>query len=213
MKKIKEKLGSTSIDAIFLSHDHGDHTKGVGPFGRKTKVPIYLHESVYNKKVELLKNCEVRFMKPSEIVTVKDLQIQAFSTKHDATYTFGYLITDADNKKLCYLTDTGSVTPLMMKYLEQSDAILIEADYDDHLLEEYEGYDQFLKDRITSNFGHLSNAQCIETLQKLNVDEKEFVIYAHLSPRANSPETVTEAILKDLPKHTFYIAPCEEIVL
>jgi phosphoribosyl 1,2-cyclic phosphodiesterase len=149
-------------------------------------------------------------LKPSDVLNFGDLEIKTFSTKHDAKYTFGFLIKDLTyNKTLCYVTDTGIITPLMRQCMTGADAYLIETDYDIQMLKDYEDYSDLLKDRISSAYGHLSTNDALEGLEKIGIDKTSFVIFAHLSDRTNRPDIVLKAAKNKFPNYAgdFYIAP------
>lgn len=213
VKHIVGKTGLTDFDAIFITHDHSDHVKSVGAAGRKFKCPVYMHPDVKTAVADKLNNVTTVDLNPSDIVTIKDLEVTSFSTKHDAKYTYGFLIKDLiNNKKLCYLTDTGMITPLMVKYMKGADAYFIETDYDVKMLNDYEDYTEFLKNRIASAFGHLSNDDAMDGLEKIGIDKTEFIIFAHLSPRTNDPDKVMTLAKNKFPNYNgnFKIAPFDD---
>jgi phosphoribosyl 1,2-cyclic phosphodiesterase len=187
-KRIFELSGTKHFDAVFISHEHGDHVTGVGPLGRKTGVQIYMHELTFNKIEGKLKDCNVNLWAPGEAIQVNDLEINNFSTRHDSAYSYGFIVKEDGGRKLGYLTDTGSWTKLMAKHLKDCDGYIIEADYDAAMLEAYDDYDEYLKQRISSNWGHLSNDQTFDLLEALCSKEPEFISFAHLSPRTNEEE-------------------------
>jgi phosphoribosyl 1,2-cyclic phosphodiesterase len=215
MKKIFELSNQNSFDALIVTHEHSDHIKSAGSIGRKTKCPIYLHKLVYEKKKDLFKNCDIKFLDPGNDLIIGDFTIKVFSTKHDSIYTFGFLIKDNVSKKsLCYLTDTGTITPLMRKHMQGADAYLIEADYDLDMLMNYSGYTDFLKERINSNYGHLSNEETMETLKSIGIEKTSHIIFAHLSPRTNTPEKVLGLANQYFPDYSgkFMVAPLDHEV-
>lgn len=232
MKKLFEAIGDVPIDAIFITHEHGDHMGVAGPLARKLNIPVYIHADsykkyehdewfekfAYEKEADLwdrkpkFNNCRVEYLDPTRSYNVGNIQLTPFSTPHDAAYSVGFIVEDTETKKkLGYLTDCGSFTKIMELAMKGCDAYMIEADYDEEMLWAFEEYDEFLKERIASNVGHLSNDQTMKFLEKIGIDSTEFVMFCHLSPRTNTPEKVLEAAEKYFPAHSkFLIAPHEE---
>lgn len=206
-----EKYGSPNV--LFITHSHGDHIQSAGTIGRRLSIPVYLHSATYQKTQSKFEQCDVKFVDPGVEKPVKlfndTIQVTAFSTQHDCEACVGYIIEDLINhKKLCYITDTGSFTKVMYQAISGCDAYIIETDYDEQLLEESD-YDQLLKDRISSDFGHLSNQQVIELLKTLPLKDLSFVALVHLSRNTNSPERVQELFSKAFPDeiHKIHIEP------
>lgn len=197
---------------MFVSHEHQDHWKGAGPISRYCNCPIYMNELSYRKKESKMGRCGVEFMETSQEVTIEDLTIKHFSTRHDVKMSFGYSITQEDGPTFVYITDSGIVTPLIANYLSKADMILIEADYDVKMLDDYDGYDDYLKNRIMNT--HLSNGQVMKFLEDNGVGKFQHVIFAHLSPRTNTPETILTLAKDCFPDHEeiFLTAPLQEEV-
>lgn len=188
-KHIVGLAGTDQFDAVVISHEHGDHSGSAGIIGRRTGAPLYMHELVHEKIKPTLNKCEVYDWEPGEKLTFGDIEITNFSVRHDAIYTYGLILYDITaNKKLCFMPDTGSWTKLMLHHMSNCDGYILDTDYDEKLLQDYEEYDDFLKERISSNFGHLSNQQIMELIDQLNMKDPEFIILSHLSTRTNSPE-------------------------
>jgi phosphoribosyl 1,2-cyclic phosphodiesterase len=209
-KRVFEGTGRKDFNALFISHEHGDHITGAGPLGRKTKTPLYVHESVFKSKEEDLKKCEIKFIDETSVISIGSFIIKPFSTKHDANHALGFIIEEpASNISLCYLTDTGSISKTMRERTKDCNAFFIECDYDDELMEQYQEYDDLLKARIRSNFGHLSNTQALDFLSELDLTKIKKVVIGHISPRTNSPEKIKERIQEKLASYAdkFLIAP------
>ncbi len=95
LKNIKAATGRDSFEAIFITHDHSDHISSAGPAGRKFKCPMYMHPWVKIKLADKLDKCDVRDFMPGDTITIGDLSVKSFSTKHDKTcvvYKSGYML-------------------------------------------------------------------------------------------------------------------------
>ena len=210
------------IDAIFCSHEHTDHVAGAGVICRKLKTPIYIHNKSYEPLVEkVFKKCEdyINNFEGGHSVTIKDFRISAFSTRHDSKNGgMGYIVKEiSTGKRFGYLTDTGSFTKLMKNTLANCDAYFIEAAHDIKMLQESELYDDILKDRIMSPFGHLSNDQTMDFIAEIvepNFNKTQWIIFGHLSERTNTPELVKTAFYTKFSNNVYsnvYTAPCAEL--
>jgi len=171
-----------------------------------------MNELSYRRKESKMGRCDVEFMVTSQEVTIEDLTIKHFSTRHDVKMSFGYSVSQEDGPTFVYITDSGLITPLIAHYLSKADMILIETDYDVKLLDDYDGYDDYLKNRIMNT--HLSNGQVMKFLESNGVGMYQHVTFAHLSPRTNTPSTILTLAQDCFPDHkdTFLIAPLQEEV-
>jgi len=206
-KKTIEIAGRKSFDALFISHEHSDHIKGMKPLMKKTDLSrIYINSRIVEQKFpELKDDPRIQDLIEGTTISVGSMEITPFSTKHDSIYSLGFVISD-ENTKLGILTDTGSISKVIENALRDCDSLIIETDYDEKLLREYEHYDQLLKERITSNFGHLSNRQVVEYLQSVDLDAKKSIILGHLSPRTNRPEVLEGHLKTAFDNRKFIIA-------
>jgi phosphoribosyl 1,2-cyclic phosphodiesterase len=216
-KKVMEKTGRKSFDALFISHEHSDHISGAGPLGRKLKIPIYINKVLLNDRLQHeLRDCELRDLNDTSVITVGKFTVRTFSTKHDARFSLGFVVEEKDSDtRLAYITDTGSISKTMREATKNCNVIVLECDYDDALLEAYDEYDQALKERIASNFGHLSNAQAMDFLTNFDMSTLKKIIIAHMSPRTNSIEKVNEHIMEKFANHSdkFLIAPFDKPIV
>ena len=211
-KKLEKAAGAGfRPDALFITHEHSDHTSGAGIANRKTKCPIYMPQASYMEKQAIFKDYQPEFLVGGDEIAIGDFKIKAFSTRHDSKACVGYTITEIPTgKKFGYVTDSGSYSKLMAVALEGSDAYLLEADYDERLLDEYEEYPDVHKNRIRSPWGHLSNTQTLEFIKtSVDLEKTQWILLGHLSPRTNTPETLLTQVSNQFPKYLdkFKIAP------
>ncbi|MBQ7063681.1 MAG: MBL fold metallo-hydrolase [Firmicutes bacterium] len=193
-------LDPASVQAIFVTHEHSDHIRGVGPWARKYGVPIFATEGTWQGmektlgRVDLPKCYTIR---PGKGYRMAGLRIEPFLIYHDANEPVGYSFT-TDNEKLVILTDTGMVSSEIRTLLGGSRLIVVEANHDIEMLMGGP-YPLALKRRIRSNLGHLSNEDCAWLVAELLPDNPgcRFIL-AHLSDENNKPEVALQTVLDTL---------------
>jgi len=201
-KRVISALSVQDVKAniILITHEHADHILSLGVLGRKTHATIFIPEKCYEKIKNKLKGCKIIFIKGGHSFKYKDLLIKVFSTRHDSLESVGYSLTDLKtNKVYTHITDTGVLTYMILKFASIADGLFIESDYDTYLLDTYKEYDDYLKMRINSNTGHLSNQQIISFLKNEKYIFK-WVVLGHLSKKTNSKETIKNLINTKLNK-------------
>jgi len=203
-KKIIEGLESigvsiNEIDSILVTHEHTDHTKSLNLLSNKYDIPIY---STIKTWTELEKqNIKVatknhKTFNISEKFEIGDLTIFPFKTPHDAIDSCGFSF-EADNKKVTIATDLGHVNEEIYSYLQQSDFVLLEANYEPNLLKMGK-YPDFLKRRIAGQFGHLSNSDASNIICKLVKNGLSKLMLGHISKENNFPELVYQTVMQEL---------------
>lgn len=200
-KKLKEAYQKDlDINALFITHDHSDHIKNAGIVARKTNCEVYLPEPAYLNKKDLFDNCSFSYITGGNITEINELEVLAFSTRHDSPGSVGYTVFDKESKlKFGFLTDTGVITKVIKNALYDCDAFFIESDYDVEGLEKCEEYDEFLKERIKGAYGHLSNQESLEFIKTGSSDKLQWAALGHLSKHTNTPETLQKRIEEIVP--------------
>lgn len=184
-----------SIDALFITHDHGDHTRGMGVLARRWGMPLYLTERTRTACRGLLRGDErVVAYSSREGVRVGALEVSPFLTVHDAVDPVAVTVAEAGTgQKLGIATDMGRPTATVRSALQGCHMLVLESNYDDILLRE-SIYPWSVKSRIASSHGHLSNRAAAELVGELAHPELACVVLAHLSERANAPGLAEEVV-------------------
>lgn len=179
------------ISAIFVTHEHSDHISGIRVFSKKYNTRVAAIKEVWtHNHIDVQQELRVNLKRRMRI---NDLEIEAFETAHDTIYPVGFTFYDG-KQKVGVATDTGYVTQAMLECLEDLDALVIEANHDEKMLRDG-NYPYFLKQRILSKQGHLSNNDCGDFLVQKAVKGTK-IILAHLSDENNSPSVALKTVHK-----------------
>jgi phosphoribosyl 1,2-cyclic phosphodiesterase len=184
-----------SIDAIVITHDHRDHTRGIGVFARKHRTPVYMTEGTRRACEELLHGVErVTHYGPGRPFRVGHLRIEPFVIVHDAVEPAGVAVVDErTGLRVGIATDLGRPTAQTRHALRGCDLLVLEANHDDVLL--HTGpYPSSVKRRIASSHGHLSNQAAARLATELLHSRLAGIVLAHLSVECNQP-TLAERVV------------------
>ena len=192
-------IDENKITALLISHEHNDHIRGAGIICRKLSIPLYSTELTYSacrKKIGKLPK-GVKFFQNGDTIKIGDIEIKAFQSSHDVVdgSNFVFKKTGDNERKLAVATDIGYSSNLMIINLRESTTIILESNHDIKML--LEGpYPWFLKQRIKSRQGHLSNEQAVGVIIKVIHPGLENLVLAHLSEKNNLPQ-IAENLMKD----------------
>ena len=171
----KEHLNLYNISGMLLTHEHWDHTAGIKYL---PPLPIYCTKETYQ-------NENVVELEPYKSFQIEHFQITPVSTSHDVKNPLGFII-ENDEEKLVYLTDSGKITVKTLQKLKNADYYIIESNHDPEMLMAT-NRPMFLKKRILSTKGHLSNEQSATYMCKCIGNKTKEIVLAHLSEEANDP--------------------------
>lgn len=184
-----------SLSAIVITHDHGDHTRGMGIMARRFGLPLYLTARTRDACSGLLNGKEsIRLYDSAERFRIGALEVEPFLTVHDAVDPVAISIRDPSNGlKLGIATDLGRPTATVRHALSGCDLLILEANHDEAML--WNGpYPWSVKQRIASSHGHLSNNAAADLARELYHPEIGAVVLAHLSESSNDPELAAEVV-------------------
>jgi phosphoribosyl 1,2-cyclic phosphodiesterase len=203
-RDLERRLDAAGVDpatitALVITHDHGDHTRGMGIAARRWRLPLYLTEPTRRACAELLDGSEeVIPYRATEPIQVGALVVEPFLTVHDAVDPIAVAVTEPETgHRLGIATDLGRPTATVRHALRDCHLLVLEANHDEILLRE-SPYPWSVKSRIGGSHGHLSNRAAAELAAELRHDLLGCVVLAHLSERANDPGLAYDTVLAGL---------------
>ncbi len=188
-----------SIDAILITHEHSDHTKGLATLSNKYNIPIYITSKTLNALNDISKkiNTEnINFFNLLETFEIGDFKIFAFPIPHDAVNPCGFNIY-YKTKKISIATDIGHISSGLLEYLKNSNSIFLESNYDPEILK-FSSYPFSLKQRISGDIGHLSNENAGKVLARLYDSGLKNALLVHLSKENNFPELAYRTVYDEI---------------
>jgi phosphoribosyl 1,2-cyclic phosphodiesterase len=192
LKEINEDV--LRLDAVFITHEHDDHIKGL-PILLKKNPRLKVYASVGTIK-ETSRRLGIDFaheaIEAGEPLELNDLLVEPFELSHDANEPTGYCFIH-EGFKMALATDLGTATKTVAKALSGCRMLILEANHDEEMLKNGP-YPWFLKKRIASKHGHLSNRQTRELLRRIDTDNLRHLVLAHLSAQNNTPQAALDEI-------------------
>jgi phosphoribosyl 1,2-cyclic phosphodiesterase len=179
-------LDPAGLSAILLTHEHTDHVRGVERLVRRHRLPVYLTAGTRQEAASLHELPEIYSFACGSEFRINTLAIHPFSISHDARDPAGFTI-GANGSRIGIATDLGCVTALVREHLRGCRMLIVEANHDVDMLRDGP-YPWFLKQRIRSRTGHLSNQESCRLLDEILHSGLEQVVLAHLSETNNTPE-------------------------
>ena len=193
------KVDPTSLDGILVTHEHIDHVQGLGTFSKKFNLPVFVNQETLDampKQRDKIESNLIKTFKISDKFSIGDLDIKPFSIPHDAINPCGFNIWK-DHKKISIATDIGHMTNDILKELEESLFIMLEANYDPEVLR-CSSYPFTLKSRIAGPIGHLSNEIAGKTISYLLNSGLKYAMLGHLSKESNFPELAYQTVIDEV---------------
>ena len=183
------------LTAILVTHEHGDHIRGIGVLARKYHIPVWMTPGTASQ-LDVSGFPELRLFNCHESFVINDIRIDPYPVPHDAREPSQFVFSDG-RYRFGMLTDAGCATRHIEVSLSGCDALLLECNHDSAMLMN-SAYPQPLKERIGSRHGHLSNEQAGDLLSCLDCSKIQHIVAAHLSEKNNRPYLAQAALSKTL---------------
>lgn len=181
---------STQIEAVVLTHEHTDHTRGAKRFCLEHKIPVFATRGTI--ALTDLDGVDQIVIKSSKTARIGEFTIDPFKVRHLAAEPVA-LSVSVESRKIGIASDLGSVTQEVVKEMSGSDLMMVEANYDEEMLLNGD-YPEFLKRAIRGDHGHLSNNDAATLSTKASCDKTRTVVLVHLSKENNTPEKALETV-------------------
>ena len=185
---VKLGLQPSMLDGILLTHEHGDHVRGLKVLLGKHPIPVYATaETRKELSLQGLGAGEWRTFETAQAFQLGAVVIESFTVHHDAVDPVGFVISH-QSRQLGVVSDAGHVTRSMTERLRGLHGLFVEANYDNALLEMDNKRPWSIKQRISSRHGHLSNDQVAELIRDIAHPQLARIVLGHLSSDCNKPE-------------------------
>lgn len=187
------------LTGVWITHEHRDHTIGMGVLARRFGLPLYLTDGTRRACRDLLNGCDrVHLYRPAHAVAVGDLRVEPFLTAHDAIDPVAVAVTEvATGYRVGLATDLGAPTAGVRHALRGCHVLILEANHDEVLLRDGP-YPASVRSRIAGQRGHLSNQAAARLAAELHHPALAAVVLAHLSRECNEPALAHDAVRRAL---------------
>lgn len=180
-------ISPNQLDALLITHEHTDHTKGAGVVARRYGIPVYATAGTHSAmNIGSIPDSQIKIIDTNNDFEIGTIGIQAFDIPHDAANPVGYSFY-IDGKKVSLATDIGHMHKSLIEQIMKSNMVLLESNHDVDMLQ-FGPYPFPLKQRILSDIGHLSNENAAKTALQLVNSGTEHIMLGHLSKENNHPE-------------------------
>lgn len=202
MNKIDRSL--KDVEAIFVTHEHSDHSHGVGVLARRYGMDVYANEGTWQamaKRVGKIPLEQKHVLAPNHVADLGDMEVESFAVSHDAAEPQFYQV-HHDNKTFCILTDTGYVSDRVAGTIRNADAYLMECNHDTEMLR-MGPYSWPLKQRILGDTGHLSNEEGADALMDVIGPRTKEIFLGHRSQHNNMRSLAHLTVASMMEQHDF----------
>lgn len=210
-------LSISKVRALFISHEHSDHIRGVDVLSRKYFIPVFITQKTYSSYGKTIKDSLLNFFSPGKQMKIGKIHVNPFLKSHDAAEPCSFLVS-SESRYVAVMTDIGLKCSNVIAHIKNADAIFLESNYDDDMLQTGH-YPPYLKVRISSDLGHLSNTQAGMIALEHASPRLKHVFLSHISENNNTPELAFRTFnnfikqRKDLKPKVFLASRYKESIL
>lgn len=184
-------LSLKKVKAVFISHEHTDHIKGLRVVAAKNSMEAYATKKTFYRANRNYQSDKITLFTPGDTISVGKIKVHTFAKQHDAVEPTSFRI-EVDGINVAVLTDLGVACENVNTHLQLCNAAFLESNYEHELLMTGR-YPTFLKQRVASNYGHLSNEQAVELVKSLNGSPLKTIFLSHISEDNNRIELAMDA--------------------
>lgn len=182
----QRQLQPTKLRALFITHEHSDHSLGARVLSNKLGIPVYYTQGTYEALRMEVRAANAHFFTAGDIITIGQFSVHSFAKNHDAAEPCSFRV-EYEQKSVGVFTDIGEACENVQSNLNLCRAVFLESNYDQQML--WNGaYPYHLKQRVASTVGHLSNDQSLDLVKSHAGDDLEYIFLSHLSKENNTPQ-------------------------
>lgn len=202
-KRLNEiNIDPKDIDTVLITHAHSDHVKGLGVFYNKVKPNIFMTSKTYSEITERVRNMIKEYTELPDKFNIDSINITTFMLSHDVE-CHGYILED-ESKSIVYITDTGYLNQKYYPLLSNKNLYIFESNHDPAMNMKSKKPKQ-LRDRVISDYGHLSNNQASYALSKIVGNDTSYILLAHLSEDDNTEELALKTLNETFTKNNITV--------
>ncbi|WP_372775826.1 MBL fold metallo-hydrolase [Mangrovibacterium sp.] len=190
-------IDEAKIKGILITHEHCDHARGARVFSKRLQIPVYITKKTFLALGKANQPANVVWFDPDKSFQLGEFDVHPFSKSHDAVEACSFRIS-YNGKHVGVMTDIGQACERVKAHFSECHAVFLESNYDESMLQNG-SYPIFLKDRVSSALGHLSNTQAYELADQFAGVNLSTILLSHISADNNKPE-IAEAVFHPLRK-------------
>lgn len=190
LRFLSRGIEQSKIKAILITHEHADHCRGARVLSKRLQIPVYVSKKTFLAMSRAERPSDTKWFEPNLPFQLGEFEVFPFSKQHDAADACSFRV-GFEGKNIGVMTDIGEACEQVKNHFSQCHAVFLESNYDDDML--WNGpYPYYLKERVASATGHLSNTQAFELASEYAGDQLSAIFLSHLSGENNTPERADE---------------------